>query len=270
MLSSTVCRFEHFHADWYKRFVAKLRLDDPSLPDEQRKFHRKLWEFCAIAQVLDERGMLQPGRRGLGFAVGQEPLPSLFAASGAEIVATDLATQESSEIWLGTSQHADSSDPLFKDFLLDRAEFEARVAFRFADMRMLSGFADAEFDFIWSSCSFEHLGSLEAGLNFVVQAMRVVKPGGLAVHTTEYNVSSNDATVTDGDMVIYRRRDIEDLGYRLRNVEAGLEPVDFDAGLHRDDLRPDPPPYNVVGRKHIKLRMSGFVTTSLLLVIRKG
>ena len=41
------------------------------------------------------------------------------------------------------------------------------------------------FDFIWSSCSFEHLGSLGEGERFVLEALRFLKPGGVAVHTTE-------------------------------------------------------------------------------------
>ena len=56
------------------------------------RLHRKIWEFCFIAQALDERGMLARGRRGLGFAVGTEPLPAMFASRGCAIVATDLAT----------------------------------------------------------------------------------------------------------------------------------------------------------------------------------
>jgi len=41
--------------------------------------HRKLWEWCFIAQALFERGMLERGLRGLGSAVGSEPLSALFA-----------------------------------------------------------------------------------------------------------------------------------------------------------------------------------------------
>ena len=37
--------------------------------------------------------MLRPGRRGLIFAAGREPLPAFFAAFGAEIVATDQARE---------------------------------------------------------------------------------------------------------------------------------------------------------------------------------
>ena len=42
------------------------------------------------------------------------------------------------------------------------------------------------FDFTWSSCALEHLGTLRAGADFVVEQMTCLRPGGVAVHTTEY------------------------------------------------------------------------------------
>ena len=45
---------------------------------------------AGIAQALYERGKLKPGSRGLGFAVGKEPLSDLFASFGCDVVATDL------------------------------------------------------------------------------------------------------------------------------------------------------------------------------------
>ena len=45
----------------------------------------------------------------------------------------------------------------------------------------------------------------------MLDSLRFLRPGGIAIHTTEFNVSSNDNTVADGDTVIYRKRDIEDL-----------------------------------------------------------
>ncbi len=65
------------------------------------------------------------------------------------------------------------------------------------------------FDFNWSSCSFEHLGSIEKGINFLMNQLKTLKPGGWAVHTTEFNVSSDDKTIESGDTVVYRKKDIE-------------------------------------------------------------
>ena len=46
-------------------------------------------------------------------------------------------------------------------------------------------------------------------MDFVINSMRVLKPGGVAVHTTEFNLSSNDDTIEARDLCVYRRRDIE-------------------------------------------------------------
>ena len=69
--------------------------------------HRKLWEWLFIIQALFERGMLQEGRRGLGFGVGNDPLPSFFASLGGDIVATDLDVEQATEAgWGAGGQHA--------------------------------------------------------------------------------------------------------------------------------------------------------------------
>ena len=72
------------------------------------------------------------------------------------------------------------------------------------------------FEFTWSSCALEHLGSLRAGLDFIVESMRCLRPGGIAVHTTEFNLISNDETLEIDWLSIYRRRDIEKVAAELR------------------------------------------------------
>ncbi len=65
------------------------------------------------------------------------------------------------------------------------------------------------FDFTWSSCCFEHLGCIggrhAVRLNSVERCLR---PGGVAVHTAELNLSSDDATIATGLPWLYRRRDM--------------------------------------------------------------
>lgn len=263
MPSSTVCRYEHFEADWHRRFADRLGVGDG--------IHRKGWEYTAITSALDERDMLRPGRRGLGFAVGREPLTSYFASRGVDVLATDLAAAKSRPAWLRREQHAGSLEAAHYAQIVDRETFEAHVSFREADMRKLDdSLGVGSYDFLWSACALEHLGNLAAGMDFVRNAMRFLKRGGIAIHTTEYNVASNTRTLTRGKAVIYRRRDLEELDFSLRALRCGLEPIDFDAGTHRYDLDYDEPPEQVDDRKHIKLKLNGFIFTSVLLVIRKG
>lgn len=237
---------------------------EPGEPD----YHRKPWEWAAITQALVERGALREGARGVGFAVGTEPVVSLFASLGAHVIATDLPPQNrASQIWRRAAQHGDSKEDLFVERLVDRERFGSHVEFAFADMNKAWDLPEHSFDFVWSSCALEHLGGLEAGMRFVERSMRLLKPGGIAAHTTEYNVGSNHETVTRGPGVIYRQQDIELLDRRLRRAGACLAPLDFEAGDHEYDRLFDFAPFYSHGRQHIKLLIDGHVATSMLLVV---
>lgn len=272
MLLSSVCRYEDFGSDWYKKWAPRLNLAqphlDPSVPGST--VQRKAWEWCAIAQAFEERGMLVPGKSGCGFAVGTEPLPSAFAARGIRILATDQPIEGGTSVWATGNQHATSLDSLHHREIIGKSAFEERVRFRPIDMRHLALPWGETYDFVWSSCALEHLGSLQAGMDFVLGAMQLVKPGGLAVHTTEFNVSSDTSTIESGSNVIYRRQDLEKLEVTLRGRSCGMSRLDLYGGDHQHDLEFDYPPYFTHGRQHVKLLLDGYVSTSVLMIIRKG
>lgn len=231
--------------------------------------HRKQWEWAAILESMHSRNLLREDATCMGFAVGQEPLPSLIASFGARILATDLMLAKVDQGWINSGQHSAHLDQLYHPQLVDRDKFYQNVAFEPVDMNDLVGLQGG-YDFIWSSCAFEHLGTLDNGLDFVRNAMSLVKPGGYAFHTTEYNVSSNKDTVESGGFCIYRKNDLLKLDHELRKIGCGIETIDFDPGAHPFDLTFDIPPYFQNKRPHIKLLLSGFVCTSVLIVIRKG
>ena len=52
--------------------------------------HRKMWEFFFVYRTLTKLGAVGPGKSGLTFGVGKEPLPSAFADLGAKVLATDM------------------------------------------------------------------------------------------------------------------------------------------------------------------------------------
>ena len=230
-------------------------------------FHRKLWELVFIAHHLSEAGMLQPGRRGLAFGVGQEPLPAAFASLGCEITATDAPLHLAETAgWRQTGQFAAGLASL-PSLGMEREAFERFVRWQECDMRAIDP-ALVDYDFCWSSCCFEHLGSLEAGLDFVVESVeKTLKIGGVAIHTTEFNLTSNDATIDHGGTVLYRRRDLEGLIAKLR--ERGHEAHDFHIGsdVFTQNGFVDTPPY---GDAHLLINMDGYTTTSAGLAIRRG
>lgn len=230
-------------------------------------YHRKVWEWAYIIHHLERLGMLQNGRRGLCFGVGQERLPALFAKFGCEIVATDAPPEIGIENgWQSTDQYSSAIEHLRAPNLISDEDFEARVSYQHCDMNAIDP-ALRGFDFNWSSCCFEHLGSLEAGLQFVINSMDTLKPGGIAIHTTEYNLTSNDGTVEDGPTVIYRKRDIENLVRRLEALGYQVEPFKAAPHSHPLDFHIDAPPYKT--NPHLKLRLMGYSTTSVGICVRK-
>jgi 2-polyprenyl-3-methyl-5-hydroxy-6-metoxy-1,4-benzoquinol methylase len=231
-----------------------------------RRYHRKQWEFCYILQALLEAGMLSPGKRGLGFGVGREPLAAVIANRGCTVVATDMDTEAAAaKGWTADNQHAANLASLNEQGICDPDRFAARVTFRGVDMNRIP--ADlADFDFIWSSCALEHLGSLEHGLRFVHHSLDCLKPGGVAVHTTEFNLFSDDRTIESANLSIYRRSDIERLARELRRQGHQIE-LNLTIGSGPIDKLVGEPPYTQ--DPNLRLNLGGFICTSLGLLIRK-
>jgi hypothetical protein len=231
--------------------------------------HRKLWEFCFVVQALFERDMLREGRRGLGFAVGEEPLPALFASMGCEVLATDLDAQDDrATAWAETAQLATSVDKLSRPLICPDDIFRRRVAFRAVDMNNIPK-ALRNFDFTWSSCSFEHCGSIDLGIRFICNQMDCLKPGGVAIHTTEFNLTSNEETISAGGTVIFRLKDVEEMVTRLRNAGHTVEPLCLAIGDSQGDKHVDVFPY--ADPTHLKLLLADrFISTSIALIIRKS
>ena len=232
-------------------------------------YHRKLWEWVYIIHQLLESGEVKPGSRGLVFGVGSEKLPAYFASLGAAIVATDAPPDIGEENgWTTTGQHSASLENLRHDNLLNPTDFDRLVTYETCDMNAISEHLQG-FDFNWSSCCFEHLGDLEAGIQFVINAVeKTLRIGGIAVHTTEYNLSSNNDTVEKGHTVIYRRRDLEELICRLRERGHVVEELRIAADAHPLDYYVDAPPYS--NHPHIKLMLGKYVATSIGIVVRRG
>ena len=258
--ASQLCTASQFAEPTYRRWCRALR-EPPTLG-------RKQWEFVWLLQCLDRAGKLAPGRRGLGFGCGREPLAAAMAARGCTVVATDLDHETAAgHGWIETGQHAARLDDLNDRGLCLPEAFRERVEFRPQDMNAISEDLTG-FDFVWSSCAFEHLGSIERGLAFVTRAMQCLKPGGLAVHTTEFNLSSNGPTVESEDLSVFRRQDIERLVRALEREGHRVWPLNLQPGTGPVDRYVDVPPYR--SEPHLKLRLSRFVITSIGIAIERG
>ena len=256
---SELCKGQDIIAPWYRRWCDELK--------EKPVWHRKQWEFIFILQALWERDCLAAGKRGLVFAVGSEPIPSVLANYGCDILATDIFPEEGiAKGWDNANQLCFGPDSLYKCDITDRATFDKRVEYMAVDMNAIPATL-RNFDFNWSSCSFEHLGSIEKGISFLHNQLRTLKPGGWAIHTTEYNISSNDFTQDFNDTVVYRKKDIERVVGELRAGGHFVEELDFSLGGMPEDFQVDFLPHRQ--QVHLKLQLDRFVVSSFGLIIQK-
>jgi len=255
---SQLCTQRQFEEPEFAEWCGQMRRAPTS--------HRKLWEFAYILQVLRQHGMLQAGRKGLGFGTGKEPLSAVMARHGVSVLATDLdPARAEARDWSGTDQHAKALSDMNPGGICDPERFSELVSLEFADMNAIPPRYQG-FDFCWSACAFEHLGSINAGLDFVENSLRCLRPGGIAVHTTEYNCSSARRTVGHGPTVLFRMQDILRLGERLRARGHEVR-FNFHQGTGEMDRYVDVPPYT--SDVHLKLRLMRYVTTSIGLAVRK-
>jgi 2-polyprenyl-3-methyl-5-hydroxy-6-metoxy-1,4-benzoquinol methylase len=233
---------------------------------EHPNTHRKQWEFCYILQALQTQGQMEAGRRGLGFGVGDEPLTAAFAARGIQVMATDLDVDRAAQQgWVETDQHARSKEVLNGRGLCPAEQFDRLVDFRFMDMTAIDPDL-RNFDFCWSACALEHLGSIKAGLRFIEASLECLRPGGVAVHTTEFNCQSDSKTLDNNSTVLFRKRDFIALAERLHRRGHDIV-LNFDTGDQPLDLHIDVPPYSQ--NDHLKLQIAQWVTTSYGLIVRK-
>lgn len=265
-LGSRTCRQADIEHAWLRHWCGRLGI--------WPAYHRKVWEVCFIAQAAWEAGVLAPGHRALGFAVGRETMPAFLAAAGLEVVATDLPADDArTREWRRTGQHAGGEEAalaaLFQPGLLGAEEFKQRVSFRPVDMRRIpADLLNGGFDLVWSSCAMEHLGSLERGMAFVAKAMRCLRPGGIAVHTTEFNTDPCGGTLRWGTTVLYQRPHLHDLARRLRAAGHAMLPLDDAAGGGPLDAFLDLPPFGegaeagLPQAPHLRLSIRGYPATS--------
>jgi len=273
-LPSKLCTQQDCESDWYLYWLDRLQVPFT--------YHRKWWEFAYVAQQLLAHGMLCEGRHGLGFGCGEEPLPSLFASFGASILATDLSAEETEaggQEWQATGQFADGLVERFrKEKWCPEPEKLARIGYEDVNMNAIPRHLAGRFDFCWSACALEHIGSIELGLQFIENSMATLRPGGVAVHTTEFNLEDGE-TIDNCMTVLFQKEHMLALQDRLETKGFLVKPFDFDAGGRvLDGLFDIPPwPWDVAKLNwrmldcmtHLKRSIGGFRCTSVAITVVK-
>lgn len=264
-LISRICSADDFENSNFRRILKELGYMNEAV------MQRKRWEWVYTIEILESYGMLQEGKTGLGFAVGTEPLPSYFAGKGVDVLASDLAIGKgNAEAWAKSGQNAGGDISLLhKPGLCDKETFQRKVKYRDVDMNSIPPDI-GEYDFCWSSCAIEHVGSLDLSKRFLKRMLGCLKPGGIAVHTTEFNLSSDSSTVESGDSVIFRRRDIEEMQSWFTSHGHIME-ASFKRSGKEGNCYIDIPPSKGEGKPyHLTLAASGYAETSFAFVVQKS
>ena len=98
--------------------------------------------------------------------------------------------------------------------------------------------------------------------------IRCLKPGGVAVHTTEFNLSSDVDTIEYGGSVIWRRRDVEEIKDYFNGIGCNME-VSFYRTNNEANNYIDMPPFKGEWKPyHMNLVIDGYLSTSIAFVIR--
>lgn len=243
-------------ANWSRYWSAQIR--------ETHGIHRRVWEHAFVLQALAQLGKLKPGMKGFGFAPGG-PLTAYLASMNCEITAVDA--------------QAPAADALFRGELLDRPMFDRNVKLRPANLGALPQDLRG-FDFCWSVSRLQHAGSIANAMAFMESMADTLKPGGVAVHTAEFNFAVDDETIDNWGTVLFQRRHFEEMAERLARKGCKVLPLDFNVGSQPLDRFIDVPPFDMAGANikdwsrdtmHIKVSIDGFPCTSFgMIVIRNG
>jgi SAM-dependent methyltransferase len=236
---------------WTRYWSAQLK--------ERHTIHRRVWEYAFVLQALAHAGKLRPGMKGLELGSGN-PVASYLASKGCEIVAVD-----SRELL---------PDQIFRDALLDRGTFDSRVRTRVVNFSAMPRDL-RDFDFCWSVGKLQHVGSLSRGMSLIENVVDALKPGGVMVHTTEFNFAIPDQTIDNWGTVLFQRRHFEEVAQRLEKKGCRVLPLDFNVGAGALDRFIDVPPFEMPTEElkdwsrdvmHIKVSLDGFPCTSFGLV----
>lgn len=275
-LTSKVATQKDLESDWSRYWVKKLGL--------KVSYNRKMWEYAFLLQSLYSAGMLKPGRRGLGLGCGNEPIPSYLTAQGCDIVAGDKPEGADESIWRQVGTYTATLDSLHWGNIISKEEFAKRCRIEYLDMNKLPEKLFGQFDFCWSVCAVEHIGGIEAGLAFLRDSLNLLKPGGVSIHTTEFNYMNIPKDFDTKGLCFFKREHFIRLAEAVKILGCEVASLDFDWGNMVFDRYLDQPPYNKnrwdilhkcgltappISTPHIKLNYQGVPITCFGLVITK-
>ena len=250
--SSQLCTASQFKDAAFHEIVEAMRA--------QPGKRRGLWEQVWTVSMLATEGMVAPGRRGLGIETGSERISALLASRGVEVLATGSGASTPAAMEIRRVR-------LFYPEVVHIEDFDQLCRFAELDPRRVDSLPADGFDFCWSVGMPGRLHSIEAALDFLEASLAPLRPGGLAVHSFAFNLTSDQTTWEFPDLVILRRCDIEALAERLGKAGHRILTFNTHPGYDPADERVTTQPATTTGHRQ---RHGVVVSTSFGLAIRKA
>jgi hypothetical protein len=192
---------------------------------EKPRLHNKQFQFYAImdrANGIVREPRLEP-LKAIGFGVGREPIPAALVSLGFKVTATDFLDGKIADVWTSSAQQSKSLLDLNERKIVSDNKFVQSCDFQNLDMNKIPDEYIESFDFVWSSCALGHIGSYQQGLDFILNSLTLLRPGGWAVHTTEIDTSPVLEKFESPDLSFYKLEDLENLIEKAQDL--GFAPI---------------------------------------------
>ena len=241
--------------DWESEDFLSI-LDDLDLSFGKQFKHRKHWEYVQGLSGLKRLGCLTANALALGVGAGHEHPIYYLANYVKRVHATDI---------YGAGEFAESDAPA--EMLVHPEKFapfpyrQDHLVAQYMDGCDLR-YPDQCFDFAFSFSSIEHFGGHKAATRAIREMARVLRPGGIAVITTEL-ILNNIAHPDFFRPADLKRAIIKPSGLKLvEEIDFSIPPslVDdpLDLGTDISDSFP-----------HIVVKLGRAVFTSVIMFLRK-
>lgn len=259
--NSVFCNSVFWKYPFFKHWAELMKFDGHVLM-------ARLWEYVFIVQALFENGYLKQGAKGLGFGVGSEPLSALFAYLDCEIIASDLGVETKMvRQWFARNQHPGTDvNNLNLKGICPKDKFLKNVSYRTVNMNNIP--CDLKgFDFCWSCSAVEHLGGKEKSFAHILKSLETLKPGGLLVFTTDYNLTSDVETDENPYCYLFTQRDLSRLTDELVSMGHYVYPLDLLEGQLLTDKFVDVYPY--IGKIQLRKLRGKYLETPIGIIVKK-
>jgi SAM-dependent methyltransferase len=260
-----LCNIEDWENSEIKGTLAELqKLSSEGL------IHRKDWEWALGIIAMRRFGKLNEKSTAIGVGSGREAILFYLANKVKHVYATDLYKVKD---WIEAAPSDFPENP--KKYAPFPYKEDALTVMRMDGTKL--EFPSESFDIAFSFSSIEHFGggkNHSGALRSLREMERVLKPGGLAVITTEYIINDKEHPEFFNRRTIYsdlidkleRLKLVEPLDLRITSKTLDTV-IDYSSAVYWDNSSSD----DEFKKNHplVLIRVGNILVTSLLLTLQK-